>query len=105
MKAAVNGGLQLSVLDGWWAEAYDGANGWALGGEVDRDPGAQDARHAGELLALLETEVVPEFYARDAAGVPQAWIDRIRRSMRTLIPAFSATRMLTEYEDRIYRAG
>ena len=105
MKSAVNGGLQLSVLDGWWAEAYDGANGWALGGEADPDPGAQDARHADQLLALLENEVVPEFYARDDAGVPQAWIERVRRSMRTLIPAYSATRMLAEYEHRIYRAG
>lgn len=104
MKSAVNGGLQLSVLDGWWAEAYDGDNGWALDGEVDDDPGAQDARHAGQLLGLLEGEIVPEFYDRDADGVPQAWIARVRRSMRTLIPAFSATRMVSEYEDRIYRA-
>ena len=103
MKSAVNGGLQLSVLDGWWAEAYDGANGWALGGDVDPDPAAQDARHADELLRLLENEVVPEFYARDDAGVPQAWVERVKRSMRTLIPAYSATRMLSEYEDRVYR--
>jgi len=105
MKVAVNGGLQLSVLDGWWAEAYDGTNGWALDGDVDDDHGAQDARHAEALLGLLEHEVVPEFYARDAAGIPQAWIDRVRRSMRTLIPAYSATRMLKEYEERIYRGG
>ncbi|HEV2786599.1 MAG TPA: alpha-glucan family phosphorylase, partial [Solirubrobacteraceae bacterium] len=105
MKVAVNGGLQLSVLDGWWAEGYDGSNGWALSGDVDLDAGAQDARHAAELLALLEGEVVPEFYDRDEAGIPQAWIARVKRSMRTLIPAFSATRMLTEYEERIYRAA
>jgi starch phosphorylase len=103
MKAAVNGVLQVSVLDGWWAEAYDGANGWALSGDVDRDHGAQDARHADELYRLLENEVVPQFYDRDAAGVPQSWIQRVKRSMRTLIPAFSATRMLAEYEDRMYR--
>ena len=102
MKAAVNGGLQLSVLDGWWAEGYDGTNGWALAGDVDDDHARQDAAHAGELLRLLESEVVPEFYERDADGVPQAWLARVRRSMRTLIPAFSATRMLAEYEDRIY---
>jgi starch phosphorylase len=104
MKVAVNGGLQLSVLDGWWAEGYDGTNGWALDGSIDDDHGAQDARHAGELYRLLEDEIVPEFYDRDAAGLPQAWIERVKRSMRTLIPAFSATRMLSEYEQRIYRA-
>jgi starch phosphorylase len=103
MKAAVNGVLQLSVLDGWWAEAYDGANGWALSGDVDGDHRAQDARHADELYRLLEDEVVPEFYDRDAAGIPQAWIRRVKRSMRTLIPAYSATRMLGDYENRMYR--
>jgi starch phosphorylase len=103
MKAAVNGGLQVSVLDGWWAEGYDGSNGWALSGEVDPDEAAQDARHADELYRLLESEVLPEFYERDEAGIPQAWTARIKRSMRTLIPAFSAVRMLAEYEDRVYR--
>jgi starch phosphorylase len=106
MKSAVNGGLQVSVLDGWWAEAYDGANGWALPGEVEDDHGVQDARHADELFGLLEREVVPQFYARDEAGIPQAWIARVKRSMRTLIPAYSATRMLADYEQRMYgRAG
>ena len=103
MKSAVNGGLQISVLDGWWAEGYDGANGWALPGEADDDHHAQDARHAESLYGLLEREVVPAFYARDEAGIPQAWIERVKRSMRTLIPAFSATRMLAEYEARVYR--
>ena len=104
MKVAVNGGLQLSVLDGWWAEGYDGENGWALDGDIDGDHGAQDARHAHELYRLLEDEIVPQFYGRDAAGVPQAWMHRVKRSMRTLIPAYSATRMVSEYEERIYRA-
>ena len=104
MKAAVNGGLQLSVLDGWWAEGYDGANGWALSGDVDPDEVAQDTDHAAELYRLLESEVVPEFYERDEAGIPQAWTARIKRSMRTLIPRFSATRMLSDYEERVYRA-
>ena len=71
MKSAVNGGLQLSVLDGWWAEAYDGTNGWALSGDVDHDHGAQDARDAAELLRLLDDEVVPTFYDRDERGLPQ----------------------------------
>ena len=102
MKAAVNGGLQLSVLDGWWAEGYDGENGWAMSGDEDPDQGAQDAAHAGELYRLLEEEIVPEFYDRDGE-LPRAWLRRVKRSMRTLIPAFSATRMLAEYEDRVYR--
>ena len=104
MKVAVNGGLQLSVLDGWWAEGYDGHNGWALDGNVDPNHSAQDARHAHEMYRLLEHEIVPEFYDRDDDGIPQAWIARVKRSMRTLIPAFSATRMLTDYETRIYRS-
>src|SRR5205807_2970562 len=62
MKSVMNGGLQLSVLDGWWAEGYDGSNGWALSGEVDDDHAAQDARHADELFRVLEEEVVPAFY-------------------------------------------
>jgi starch phosphorylase len=102
MKSVVNGGLQLSVLDGWWAEGYDGSNGWALDGEVDHDHGAQDARHAAELFRLLEEAVVPEFHDRDAAGIPQAWVARVKRSMRTLIPEFSASRMLRDYEDQLY---
>jgi starch phosphorylase len=104
MKVAANGGLQLSVLDGWWAEGYDATNGWALDGSIDDDHAAQDARHAGELYRLLEDEIVPEFYERNEAGLPAAWIERVRRSMKTLIPAFSATRMLSEYEHQIYRA-
>ncbi len=104
MKVAVNGGLQLSVLDGWWSEGYDGSNGWAIDGSIDDDHGAQDALHANELYRLLEEEIVPEFYERDSAGLPAAWIARVKRSMRTLIPAFSATRMVAEYEQRIYRA-
>jgi starch phosphorylase len=103
MKSVVNGGLQLSVLDGWWSEGYDGENGWALSGEEDHDHGAQDARHAEELYRLLEHEVIPEFWDRDESGVPQAWVRRVKRSMRTLIPQFSATRMVREYEQRIYR--
>jgi glycogen phosphorylase len=102
MKAAINGGLNLSVLDGWWTEAYDGTNGWAIGGEVDPDPGAQDARDAAALFDLLEQEVVPAFYDRDAEGLPRSWLTRIRASIRTLAPAFCAGRMLDEYLERIY---
>jgi starch phosphorylase len=97
MKSVLNGGLQLSVLDGWWAEGYDGANGWALPGEVDADHQAQDARDAAALYGLLEDEIVPEFYAGDGA-----WLRRVRASLRTLAPAFSATRMLADYERKMY---
>jgi starch phosphorylase len=97
MKSVLNGGLQLSVLDGWWAEAYDGTNGWALPGEVDADHQAQDARDAAMLYRLLEDEIVPEFYAGDGA-----WVRRMRASLRTLAPMFSATRMLADYERKMY---
>jgi starch phosphorylase len=103
MKAAVNGGLHLSVLDGWWAEAYDGTNGWALPGEVDPDHEAQDARDGAELRRVLADEVVPAFHRRDERGVPQEWIARIRSSMRTLVPTFSAQRMLDDYVRGVYR--
>lgn len=104
MKSVVNGGLQLSVLDGWWWEAYDGSNGWAMNGDEDDDHGAQDHRAAQDLYGLLEDAVVPEFHDRDADGIPQEWIARVKRSMRTLIPAFSARRMVSEYEQHIYRS-
>jgi starch phosphorylase len=103
MKSAFNGGLQLSVLDGWWAEAYDGANGWALSGEIASDSAAQDAEDAATLHRLLGEEVVPSFYERDDEDVPLAWVERMRHSLRTLGPRFSATRMLAEYADGPYR--
>ncbi|HET6550217.1 MAG TPA: alpha-glucan family phosphorylase [Solirubrobacter sp.] len=102
MKNVMNGGLQLSVLDGWWAEGYDGDNGWALSGDVDHDHGAQDARHAHELLRLLEEEVAPEFYRAGDDGIPADWVARIRRSLRTLGPQFGAGRMLEDYERKVY---
>ncbi len=102
MKAVINGGLNLSTLDGWWAEAYDGTNGWALSGEVDPDSSAQDARDAAALFGLLEQEVLPAFYDRDQDGRPRAWLERIRASIRTLAPAFCAGRMLADYVEQIY---
>jgi starch phosphorylase len=98
MKSVLNGGLQLSVLDGWWAEAYDGANGWALPGEVDADHQAQDARDAAMLYDLVEHEVVPSFY--DGGG---SWTARMKASLRDLSPRFSATRMLADYDRQMYR--
>ena len=73
MKSAFNGGLQLSVLDGWWAEAYDGSNGWALPGDVMDDAGAQDERDTHLFHQLMDEEIIPAFYDRDQRGVPQAW--------------------------------
>jgi glycogen phosphorylase len=103
MKSVMNGGLQLSVLDGWWAEAYNGANGWAIPGDVDDDTAAQDERDTHTFHRLLGEEVLPAFYERDERGLPAAWLRRMRASLRTLAPRFSATRMLLEYVERPYR--
>ena len=105
MKSVVNGGLQLSVLDGWWAEGYDGENGWGLSGEVDSDHGAQDDRDANELHQVLDEQVLPTFYDLDEHGVPAAWLARVRASLKTLGPRFSATRMLSEYLSGPYRGA
>ena len=102
MKSVLGGGLQLSVLDGWWAEAYDGHNGWAIDGREDSDHAAQDWRDANTLFDLLERQVVPIFHERDADGVPLRWVEMMRRSLMTHGPRFSATRMLREYAQRIY---
>ena len=105
MKSVLGGGLQLSVLDGWWAEAYDGTNGFAINGDVDHDHQAQDWRDAHAMFDLEEQVVVPMFHDRDADGVPQRWVAMMRRSLMTHGPRFSATRMLREYAERIYRRG
>jgi starch phosphorylase len=105
MKAAFNGSLQLSVLDGWWAEGYDGANGWGLPGDVLDDQAAQDERDAAELRRTLSEEVVPAFYGRDGEdGIPRAWLARVKASLKTLGPRFCATRMVQEYLDGPYAA-
>jgi starch phosphorylase len=103
MKSAINGGLQLSVLDGWWAEGYDGSNGWGLPGEVDLDHQAQDARDGEMLHRVLEDEVLPAFYERDEHDLPARWLALMRASLRTLAPRFSASRMLAEYVEGPYR--
>jgi glycogen phosphorylase len=104
MKNAVNGGLQLSVLDGWWPEAYDGENGWAISGDVDTDHRAQDARHAGDFYRLLGEQVVPAFYEGDG-GPPARWLAMVRASLRTIGPRFGATRMVSDYVERVYPAS
>jgi starch phosphorylase len=102
IKAAFSGVLNLSVLDGWWAEAYDGSNGWAIDGTEDPNAEAKDVRDAAALFDLLEREVIPLFYDRDAQGLPRGWIARIKASLRTIGPCFCATRMLDEYVRDIY---
>jgi starch phosphorylase len=103
-KAAMNGVLNLSVLDGWWAEAYDGSNGWAIAASAGEaaDDGAQDAADAEALYRLLETQVVPAYYRRDEAGLPRDWLPRMRAAIRTVVPRFSARRMVKEYAERLY---
>lgn len=103
MKVLVNGGLNVSELDGWWAEAYEPALGWALGDgrEHDADP-AWDRAEAQALYQLLEREIVPAFYDRDGLGVPSAWIARMRESMAVLTPRFSANRVVREYTEDHY---
>ncbi len=103
MKVLVNGGLNLSELDGWWAEAYSPEVGWALGdGQEHHDDPAWDAAEAEALYNLLEREVVPEFYARDGQGIPTAWVARMRNSMASLTPRFSANRAVCEYTEQHY---
>jgi starch phosphorylase len=104
MKSAVNGGLQLSVLDGWWAEGYDGENGWGLSGDVDHDHAAQDHRHSEELFRLLREEVLREYHDRDDQGIPRDWVRRVKRSLRTNGPGFAAGRMLRDYQQGFYAA-
>jgi glycogen phosphorylase len=104
MKSAVNGGINLSVLDGWWAEGYNGENGWALPGDVDPDSHAQDERDAGTLHRLLSEEVVPAFYERDERGLPISWLARMRTSLKSVVPRFCTKRMLAEYVRGPYRS-
>jgi starch phosphorylase len=103
MKVLVSGGLNLSELDGWWAEAYSPEVGWAIGdGREHGDDPAWDTAEADALYALLEQEVIPEFYARDEKGMPIKWLARIRESMAQLTSEFSATRAIREYTEHHY---
>ena len=103
MKVLVNGGINLSELDGWWAEAYTPEVGWALGdGREHGDDPAWDAAEASALYDVLEREVIPEFYARDKEGIPTAWVARMRESMARLTPRFSANRTVREYTEQYY---
>jgi len=103
MKVLVNGGINLSELDGWWAEAWRPEVGWALGdGQEHGDDPAWDAAEAEALYGLLEREVIPEFYTRNEQGIPTAWVARMRESMARLTPQFSANRTEREYTEQHY---
>ncbi len=103
MKAAANGIVNVSVLDGWWDEGWTGTNGWAIGGrEPSHDEEAQDAGDASDLYRILEEEVVPRWYERDDAGLPRAWIDLMKASIGSTIWRFSTTRMLEDYAEQLY---
>jgi starch phosphorylase len=95
MKAALNGVPQLSTLDGWWAEGYDGSNGWAI-----RD--GDDAAQAEQLYQLLEAEIVPRFYDRDAHGIPRTWLEPMKRALRAAGARFTAQRMVRQYVSEYY---
>lgn len=103
MKVLVNGGLNLSELDGWWAKAYAPDVGWALGDGREHDEPEYDAVEATRLYEMLEQQVIPEFYERDDAGIPHKWLKRIRASMSRLTPQFSSNRMVREYVETLYR--
>jgi starch phosphorylase len=103
MKVLVNGGLNLSELDGWWAEASSPDVGWALGdGQEHGDDPAWDAAEADRLYTLLEENVIPDFYRRDEAGLPAAWVAKMRESMARLTPEFSSNRAVREYTENYY---
>ena len=103
MKAALNGGLNFSVLDGWWREAYNGKNGWAIGDEREfASSEAQDAADVESLYSTLENEIVPLYYRTDENGIPREWIQRIKESIATCAPRFSTMRMLKQYVGEMY---
>lgn len=103
MKVVLNGGLNFSVLDGWWAEGYDGLNGFAIGaGRTHSNTDIQDGRDGEDLLRVLGDEVIPLYYQRDASGLPQLWIKRMKRAIRTLGWRFNADRMVMDYALKCY---
>jgi starch phosphorylase len=103
MKAALNGSLNLSILDGWWAEFHDDGNGWAIpSADAAGDAAERDALEAAAMYDLIEHQIAPRFYDRGADGVPAAWVADIRHTLATLSPALSAERMVREYVERLY---
>jgi starch phosphorylase len=102
MKAAINGVPHLSIGDGWWAEGFNGSNGWLIDGGTAGDDEAVDAADANALYRLLEEEVVPAFYDRNRAGLPHRWLAVIKEAIRSVAPRFSARRMVKEYVEKTY---
>jgi starch phosphorylase len=102
MKASMNGVPHLSIGDGWWAEAYNGRNGWLIDGGVTGDENAQDDADAEALYRLLEEQVVPSFYDRRADLIPHAWLAIVKEAIRTVTPQFSTRRMVKDYTERLY---
>jgi starch phosphorylase len=101
-KVPVNGGINLSVPDGWWAEAYGSGNGWSIGGTETTDPEVQDREDAAALYATLEEDVIPLFFERDGDGLPRRWIQAMKASIESVVPHFSAHRMVRDYAERFY---
>src|SRR5690606_9080364 len=103
MKSALNGGLNLSILDGWWDEWYDGENGWAIPtADGVEDPDRRDDLEAAALYDLVETQVAPRFYDRDERGLPVTWLEMVRHTLATLGPKVQATRMVADYVHQLY---
>jgi glycogen phosphorylase len=102
MKASLNGIPNLSILDGWWVEGYNGANGWAIDDLELADPVAQDAHDAETVYSLLEEEIVPLYYNKDRDGIPRGWVEVMREAIRSNAPRFSTRRMVKEYTSRLY---
>jgi len=103
MKAAINGAINLSVLDGWWAEAFDGQNGWAITPHPELDMETRDSQEANELLNILEREVVPLYFSRSEDGERQPWIKKSKASLSTILPHFNNIRMASDYLHDFYR--
>ncbi len=102
-KAALNGVLNFSILDGWWSEGFDGENGWAIGTlEEFNNPQAQDDADAESLYQILENEIIPLYYQRSADGLPSEWLRRVKHAIQTLAPRFSMRRMVKEYVNDMY---
>jgi starch phosphorylase len=103
MKAALNGVLNFSVLDGWWREAYNGNNGWAIGEDADLDAEIQDESDVASLYEVLEKEIIPLYYTgRNSENIPVEWVAKVKESLRTVTPQFSTRRMVKEYVERLY---
>jgi starch phosphorylase len=104
-KAALNGGLNFSILDGWWDECFDGENGWAIPSSAADDPHQRDREEASHLYDILSQEIARLFYAEDGTAPSAAWLAKVRHNWRTLGPFVTAARMVAEYGERIYQVG